>query len=624
MTTAYPGGLDAFTNPTGADNLGTASVTHASQHANANDAIEAIEAELGVLPKGSSASVRARLDALDVTVAAAVADAEAAADRADDAAALVGAPADAAIAAAIGGTGQTKTALRDYLAESNPAQMALDLARMDSVVRGDGLNAFVRRLPNNVYEVGYQCEDRRMIVHTLAIYGSAPGGATYQTLNQLQAVQARRLMSPRDDTTMTLTGAGWATNTSARAYGGSYRRNTTTGQTAAFTTPAGATMLGLIAGTLNNAGASKVTIVDNLAAAVTANKLPTAQEEVDAGRLASTVLVANGGTLDPADRILNQYSTGTTYYDGYVPLADGLDTTKTYTVTLTITGYKTTASTDFRLYASGWAVDGPDASTGMVLGSGVDPSIYVVEEELGVTGSSFSAHEFALFVNPAAGGWETVGSVHGYEKQISLAITVDGSVKAAMGTAEWFLGRAVSIVRTSELYHPFAVGKIADCVVAYQSTGADGLRLNHKITWAQAGQASFAYTLMWPYTATWTRGAFAGWDVDGTVNLADGSRFNAGRSNAMVAWGPSSSYAGFCSWDLPLVGNYASAPNSVNQIEDRTGGAIKKLYVARNAIASQPVGDPIVSYLAGDVWTGRRVYRIARMPGAEGILGRVS
>jgi hypothetical protein len=47
MTTNYPGGLDNFTNPSPTDTLNSATVPHAAQHANANDAIEAIEAKLG-------------------------------------------------------------------------------------------------------------------------------------------------------------------------------------------------------------------------------------------------------------------------------------------------------------------------------------------------------------------------------------------------------------------------------------------------------------------------------------------------------------------------------------------------------------------------------------------------
>ena len=69
MASSYPGGLDAFTNPTASDTLDSATVPHAAQHSNANDAIEAIESTLGVNPQGSSATVVARLADLDSAVA---------------------------------------------------------------------------------------------------------------------------------------------------------------------------------------------------------------------------------------------------------------------------------------------------------------------------------------------------------------------------------------------------------------------------------------------------------------------------------------------------------------------------------------------------------------------------
>jgi hypothetical protein len=70
VTTAYPGGIDAFTNPTSGDDLDSVGVVHSAQHANLNDAVEAIEAELGVTPSGASATVAARFTALDATIAA--------------------------------------------------------------------------------------------------------------------------------------------------------------------------------------------------------------------------------------------------------------------------------------------------------------------------------------------------------------------------------------------------------------------------------------------------------------------------------------------------------------------------------------------------------------------------
>jgi hypothetical protein len=65
MATNYPSSLDSFLNPTPTDTLDSATVPHAAQHDNINDAVTAIETELGTLPKGSFASVKARLAAGD-------------------------------------------------------------------------------------------------------------------------------------------------------------------------------------------------------------------------------------------------------------------------------------------------------------------------------------------------------------------------------------------------------------------------------------------------------------------------------------------------------------------------------------------------------------------------------
>ena len=65
MATNYPTTLDTFTNPTSTDTLDSATVPHAAQHDNINDAVLAIETELGTLPKGSFATVKDRLIAGD-------------------------------------------------------------------------------------------------------------------------------------------------------------------------------------------------------------------------------------------------------------------------------------------------------------------------------------------------------------------------------------------------------------------------------------------------------------------------------------------------------------------------------------------------------------------------------
>jgi len=58
MATNFPTSIDALTNPTSGDTL--ASPDHAGQHANANDAIEALQAKVGV----NSSAVTTSLDYL--------------------------------------------------------------------------------------------------------------------------------------------------------------------------------------------------------------------------------------------------------------------------------------------------------------------------------------------------------------------------------------------------------------------------------------------------------------------------------------------------------------------------------------------------------------------------------
>ena len=56
MATNFPASLDALTNPTGSDTL--ASPDHAGQHTDSNDAIEALQAKVGV----DSSAVTSSLD----------------------------------------------------------------------------------------------------------------------------------------------------------------------------------------------------------------------------------------------------------------------------------------------------------------------------------------------------------------------------------------------------------------------------------------------------------------------------------------------------------------------------------------------------------------------------------
>lgn len=55
----YPASIDTFIDPAAGDSM--AAVSHSAQHTNANDAIHAVQATLGVNPQDGSANVAARL-----------------------------------------------------------------------------------------------------------------------------------------------------------------------------------------------------------------------------------------------------------------------------------------------------------------------------------------------------------------------------------------------------------------------------------------------------------------------------------------------------------------------------------------------------------------------------------
>ena len=65
MATAFPTSKDNLTNPSGSDEL----VGHAAQHANANDAIEALETTVGVTNSADSNSLTYKVNTLSTAVA---------------------------------------------------------------------------------------------------------------------------------------------------------------------------------------------------------------------------------------------------------------------------------------------------------------------------------------------------------------------------------------------------------------------------------------------------------------------------------------------------------------------------------------------------------------------------
>lgn len=61
----FPASLDDFVNPTDSDDLASVTVPHAAQHANANDAIKALQAKVGIDNSADTASLDKRIAVLE-------------------------------------------------------------------------------------------------------------------------------------------------------------------------------------------------------------------------------------------------------------------------------------------------------------------------------------------------------------------------------------------------------------------------------------------------------------------------------------------------------------------------------------------------------------------------------
>lgn len=415
------------------------------------------------------------------------------------------------------------------------------------------------------------------------------------TANSILAVWAKKLYASveEDDASVVRTGT-WVNLTNAGAYGGDYSYSLTAGDTAVFTTPAGVTAVGVRGCHLTNCGVAKVAIDGDL---TRANKLSTAQQLVDAGTLANTVLIANGGTLNPTDRIINMY--GANNYDTKTIFADDL-TAGAHVITLTITGYKQAASSAARVYIAGMLYHAP--STGFdAIGLAIMDVI-----QIGAGGSVYDYVNLILpdgAVTPAY-----VGSGHGYENQTSLTFTLDG-VASAPADGEVVYGNSIIATRVTDLYHP-EIGAggtpIGASVTTYTIDARYGLKIDAAITWGQGGATTQSYPAMFPVLAFLDRGANI--DLRGqSVTLADnnGSFKANAKSKAAYLWDDDGNYGAllYAPDTSKNTLDYVYAPTVSMAIEDRAGGVFNKIYQARVSGATE-------TFVLNDVWQSTAYYYI--------------
>jgi hypothetical protein len=403
----------------------------------------------------------------------------------------------------------------------------------------------------------------------LASQSSNPGS---YALRQLSGCAIKTPMLSVDQGSGTRGGTwGGIGVSNAAAYGGTYDWSVTASATYSWTAPASSTCLGLLYVSSGNAGLALVSIGGSLTAA---NCLPTAQQVVDSGAYPNTILVANGGSLNPTDRVLDQYQGGGgTDFDARAVLATGL-TASAYAVVITSTGYTHTSGTGSRVYVSGFG--SATASTTPATASIDWYSVLPIGNQ-----SSSSAWEYAIKCLPTGATTSTfVGNVHGYEVEDSLTFAVDDvATTLTDGQVVTAVGRIVA-TRTSHLLHPDTGSTtIASCVVNY-SLDRLGLSWSPTITWAVDTRVDISYTMCPMDGMTYgsgrgfDRGATAGWpQAPVTFPGTSDTYYAISKSAAAVMWNRTGKVA-VLFW-VPDIYTFTNAwagttPNHMS-IEDRNG-----------------------------------------------------
>lgn len=241
-------------------------------------------------------------------------------------------------------------------------------------------------------------------------------------------------------------------------------------------------MLGV--GSQTGVGVVKVSIDGD---ATLADLLPTAQSLVDSGALANTVLVANGGTLNPTDRIWDMYNVTNNIAAGvhggacYYKLFTTSLTQGSHTLRLTYTGYKNQSSSGvlvqvFELIATGTATRTSNGGNDELISSqSIDTgNVWEISYSFKPTGATNYA-------------W--LGHAGQAKITTSPAFSVDG-IPITPTDELRYAGSEIVLTQTSSIRHSEIGGgatNLGTYAITYTLNKTTGLTIAHTVTWATGG-----------------------------------------------------------------------------------------------------------------------------------------
>jgi hypothetical protein len=248
--------------------------------------------------------------------------------------------------------------------------------------------------------------------------------------------------------------------------------------------------VGMVAvGSGTNLGMALVSIDDDK---TLATSLPTAQDLVTAGTLEASALIANGGTLNPTDRIFDMYGkmnnlpragnkTNAFYYQEF---ATGL-TKGTHTVRVTVTPYKRAASSANQ--AAVYCLTG-GSNDYKINASTIN--VYLPESNVSNTGSRpvWDLSYNAIPTGASVAEW--MG--HDGSEKISAVpkMWIDDVESSPINGIEYFGAVSVSMKMTNDLRHSqigAGATNIGTITYEYKLAPITGLTISHTMQWLTTG-----------------------------------------------------------------------------------------------------------------------------------------
>lgn len=332
--------------------------------------------------------------------------------------------------------------------------------------------------------------------------------------------------------------------------------------------------------------------------ATLADLLETAQDKVDSGDFPNTILVTNGGTLNPTDRVIDTYSDE--LFNGN--LFSSSLTTGVHTVRVTVTGYKIAASASANCLFHAFIAYGTGLYTPAETLFHLWPVVNLMSTE------AYPTWEISHNVVPdGATNPEWIGHTNSMKFIDLPVLTVDGVTttlaKGAKTTGSNIVFEMGYGARHSEIDSGATNTALVDFVWTFNSV--TGMTIAHTLTWLMGGTLSLGYPGMMALNTTFDRGRGRITAVDDLDDDNNARKVN-NSGNTIMMWDYDGEMGALMYVpDLEMtVNNFAETPTFQFAIDDDASGIWNKARLYRFG--------QVHNFLTDDVWQSEINYRMKR------------